>query len=185
MSIHTPPPPLRLGPGRPRKPDSPPSKHVKKDKDPNKPPHPLDPTSSSGRSDRSFRIKTNPNAREAFQDAIRSGKTWDEAIDETGINPVEATQLLDNMMLHRRDGAAVYMLAERHLISAMSQLATLQVQAEDEKVRVVAASKLSDTAYRVLISKPYLDKVNQKIESQSSSKNIWDTEFSDAYSDNN
>lgn len=153
-----------------------------------KPPHPLSPKISSGRtkSDEMFRQPVHHDIREQFKTSLQSGKSWQDAINETKITPIEAAQVLDNMMIYSRDGAGVYMLSERHLMSAMACLAVLQEKATDEKVRVVAASKLADTAYRILVSKPYLDSINKDTKNQLNAPqtNTWDAEFTNAHESN-
>lgn len=150
-----------------------------------KPPHPLSPKTSTGKklTQEVFRMPIHKDIREQFKQRLLEGKSWQDAMDETKITPIEAAQVLDNMMIYSRDGAGVYLLSERNLLSAMGCLAYLQEKAQDEKVRVVAASKLADTAYRILVSKPYLDSINKDAKNQlpASSTNTWDAEFSNVH----
>jgi hypothetical protein len=150
-----------------------------------KPPHPLSPKTSTGKklTQEVFRMPIHKDIRELFKQRLLEGKSWQDAMDETKITPIEAAQVLDNMMIYSRDGAGVYLLSERNLLSAMACLAYLQEKAIDEKVRVVAASKLADTAYRILVSKPYLDSINKDAKNQlpAAPKNTWDVEFDNVH----
>jgi hypothetical protein len=123
----------------------------------------------------------NDDAKNIFKTALESGKDWTTAIMEAGISPVDAASIIDDHLKNRRDGVGVYLVAERHLISAMNSLAQLQSNSGDERIRLMASVKLSDTAFKVLVARPYIDQVN-KLQTllpsaQSCNSSVWDTEL--------
>lgn len=130
---------------------------------------------------RMFTLKKNDQIRAHFKQLIESGETWSDAVKIAGIDAIEAAQIVDDTIRSRRDGVAVYMLAEKHLIKAMSILAELAQNVGDERIKLMAAAKLADTSFRVLANRPYIDKVQSDIPQIASTKNAWDVEFEDVY----
>ena len=124
----------------------------------------------------------NDPKRLKFMELLQSGMMWTPALTRSGLMACEAAQMIDDLMLTRRDGVTIWMLSEKYLYEAMEALKKLAKNATDEKVRLMAAAKLSDTAYRVLIHKPYLEKLNTLKEIPGGpdcllNTNVWDAQF--------
>ena len=104
--------------------------------------------------------KDNCPKRRKFLELIQNGVPWTPALNRSGLGAVEAAQMVDILITTRRDGVSIWLLSEKYLFESMEALKKLAKSAGDEKVRLLAACKLSDTAYKILVHKPYLEKIN-------------------------
>lgn len=130
----------------------------------------------------SIREVVEQDAKQAFIAALRAGMTWNEALKKTGCNPIAAATACDDELANRRDGATVFLLAENYLIDSMDVLRKLAKNSGDDRIKCLAASKLADTAYNILINRPYIEKMQRLKETGTApncfaNPNIWDAHF--------
>jgi hypothetical protein len=127
---------------------------------------------------------SSPQKRAKFLQAILAGEVWDDAIRKVGIDPIEAAAVIDDCLTHRRDGVAVYVLAEKHLISSMKVLDQLSQKAADERIQLLAATKLADQSFRILLARPHIEETQKQTTIETAKqqvKNTWDVEFEDVH----
>jgi hypothetical protein len=121
-----------------------------------------------------------PHKREKFVAMLQEGKSWEQSIMAAGLDPIEAAQVIDEVLRNRRDGVACFMLAEQHIIASMGVLNDLSKKSGDEKIRLMAAAKLADTAFKILINRPYIEQqkqIEQVRQMATDDANTWDAEF--------
>lgn len=117
--------------------------------------------------------------RSHFADLLANGHDYADAMSIAGIGIIEAAIVIEKMLRERRDGVGVLFAAEGYLMKAMKTLDELRENTGDTKIKFMAAAKLGDVAFRVLLSKHQISDTENRIEEPKSlsKKNVWDAEF--------
>jgi hypothetical protein len=114
---------------------------------------------------------------------IQHGHVWSEAVIDSGIDHQTAAKIVEQMFQFRMDGVAVFLLSESYLKQALEGLKNLGDTCEDEKVRVVALSKLAEISLKVLNNKPWIKEMQRfplpEDARQFYKNTVWDAAFED------
>lgn len=116
--------------------------------------------------------------KQKFMELIEKGTPWGKACLMSGISAMEGANIIDEILKHRRDGVGVFCIAEQRLSEAMECLSVLSTKSGDERIRLMAAAKLGETAFKILVARPFIESQNKKDEipllEKNKETNIWE-----------